>query len=491
VDIAIAPCTGPGMPNLFAYLALGTWPLVSLTLFSALPFHRALLVSIVGGYLLLPSSTHFSTAGLPDLNKAAIIGISAAMGAALFGRNLRTLPLPKTFLFLACVYTLSPIATALANDDLLVIGRAHVNRMGAYDGLSLAVQNLLNLVPMVLGYKFFSGPSGARKILVAISVGMLVYSIAVLAEVRMSPQLHRVVYGFHPHDFVQQVRGSGFRAFVFLEHGLSVASMLSMAVVSLVGLARSSGGWRFAGLGARWLIPYMAAVLFLQKTLGALLLGLGISAAVALLPVRRLITLSFIIVALVLAYPALRPVAQAALDRAKDTVSAISEERAASLEVRLVNEERLLSKASERPWLGWGTWGRNRIFDPVSGTDLSTTDGFWIIVLGSFGWVGYIAVFGLLTYPVVRLLFGRARYSTHTTETACLALLLTMNLIDLIPNSTITPITWLIAGALLASTARRGRAAGPRLPPKPVRGPIQTDPQPSSLSAGVDTLDLN
>lgn len=52
-----------------------------------------------------------------------------------------------------------------------------------------------------------------------------------LYEVRLSPQLHRIFYGYFPHSFAQQVRGGGFRPVVFLQHGLWVAFFAMMMTV--------------------------------------------------------------------------------------------------------------------------------------------------------------------------------------------------------------------------------------------------------------------
>jgi hypothetical protein len=83
-----------------------------------------------------------------------------------------------------------------------------------------------------------------------------------------------------------------------------------------------------------------------------------------------------------------------------------------------------------------------------SGRDISTTDGRWIIAIGSEGWLGYLARFGLLTLPIILLTLRKRKYEV-TLATSALSLLLAGNLVDLIPNATSTPLTWLMAGALL------------------------------------------
>jgi hypothetical protein len=152
----------------------------------------------------------------------------------------------------------------------------------------------------------------------------------------------------------------------------------------------------------------------------------------------------------------------------------ISTDRADSLGFRLRNENILLARANLKPLLGWGGWDRNRVFDPVTGEDLSTTDGTWIIVIGISGWSGYLARFGLLTLPIMALAWrawrGRAGPRGVAgggpeidVASSGLCLCLAANLLDLIPNSGLTPLTWMLAGAIM------GRAELAAWPARSVR----------------------
>ena len=50
---------------------------------------------------------------------------------------------------------------------------------------------------------------------------------------------------------------------------------------------------------------------------------------------------------------------------------------------------------------GWGTYNRNRIYDPETGQDLSVTDGDWIIQVGTRGIVGFLGLYGMLALSIV------------------------------------------------------------------------------------------
>jgi len=151
------------------------------------------------------------------------------------------------------------------------------------------------------------------------------------------------------------------------------------------------------------------------------------------------------------------------VDWMMEQAAKVSGERAGSLGFRFENEDILMERALEKPLFGWGSWGRNHILDPVSGVMQTVADGRWIIVIGSLGWVGYLAEFGLIALPVL-LLWVNGRYlpdEAYVRLIGPVALLLAVNMIDMLPNATLTPLTWLFAGAVLglAEAARRGALA--------------------------------
>ena len=147
--------------------------------------------------------------------------------------------------------------------------------------------------------------------------------------------------------------------------------------------------------------------------------------------------------------------------------------RGQSLEFRFDNEAILLERASEKPWFGWGGYGRNMVFDPEYGKALTVPDGRWIIVIGLLGWVGYIMEFGLLALSLVYLAMqARTRAEVLSPYAGVLALILAANMVDMLPNATLIPFTWLMAGALLgyAEALRAGRVthtSGAEVAPKP------------------------
>ena len=143
----------------------------------------------------------------------------------------------------------------------------------------------------------------------------------------------------------------------------------------------------------------------------------------------------------------------------------LSPDRAQSLGYRFLNEDMLLERAADKPLFGWGAWGRNLLYDPETGEALTISDGQWIITIGQSGWLGYIATFGLLCLPIFALWWRYRqvrRMPRIPAQAGLLALILGANLVDLLPNATLIPFTWLLAGALLGHAelqANRARAA--------------------------------
>lgn len=432
------------------------WPFVVFWLFARRQPAAALACTILGGYLLLPRNFSIDLPAFPTLNKNSITAL-AALAAALVlirGPRLQALapgmvlpglvPRSRSLRILLVLMVLGVLGTVLTNGDGLRFPARSLPGLRPYDAASMLGNALFGLLPFLLARKFLAHPDAQRTLLVTLAAAGLLYSLPTLYEVRMSPQLSRMIYGYFPHSWIQHMRGGGFRPVVFLNHGLWLAIFLCSAFLAAMSLWRSGSGpqrlrWMLA---AGWLFMTLA----LSKGMGALGIGILLGGVILVLPVRLQILTAAVLAGVVLVYPMLRGAGVVPVDRVIAFAQGIDADRAGSLAYRTQNEDILLDKANDRPLFGWGGWGRNRVYDET-GRDISTTDGYWVILIGSGGWVGYIGEFGLLTIPLI-FMGLRWKRMALTPATAGIALALTANLIDLIPNATITPVTWLLAGAL-------------------------------------------
>lgn len=441
-------------------IALLAWPFVTLILVLRLPFPKAVVISVLGGFLLLPPTVGINLPLLPIFNKNTIPALTLlALAVLMYGARqpeggvrdqpgMAALPrwLPRSRVGIVCLLMIvvGAVMTAATNKDTLIYGSTSLPALQLYDGFSLALSGLTLAVPLLLGRKFLAHPESHVFLLRSLIVGGLAYSLLVLYEVRMSPQLSNMVYGFFPHSWVQHIRSGGWRPVVFMEHGLQLAIFLAATTLATFAASRCLETQRrgFYLLGGIWLL----GTLVLSNSLGALLITLAFLPAILFLGPRLQMLFAGCIAVTVVLYPMLRSVDVIPTERLVSMAESIDARRAGSLQYRFDNEDALLEHARERPLFGWGGWRRNRVFNET-GQDISTTDGAWVIVMGIRGWVGYLAQFGLLTAPLL-LVSIRWRQYEVSSVTIFLALVLSALLVDLIPNGFLSPVTLLIAGAL-------------------------------------------
>lgn len=455
------------MPNIFAYVVVFSWPIVVFLLFKRLPRVEAFAWSILGGYLLLPTRAAFDLPAVPaiDKNGVPIMTIALLMmigvGAGAAGAR-RSVPVAqdggalRVIVFsLVAIMLLSPLITVTTNFETLVYGPTVLPAMKPYDAVAIISQLVFMVLPFLLALRVFSSASSHKVLLRCFVLAMLGYSLLALYEIRMSPQLNVMLYGFFPHEFAQHIRPGGFRPVVFLTHGLWLAILLAMAILASAAL------WRqriFEGLRAgQWFYGavYLTLVLMISNNLGALVITLLIGPLVLFVGVRTQLVVAACIAGVVLVYPMLRGAHLIPVDAVVSIAEKVSVERADSLRFRLDNEDILADWAAKKPFAGWGGYGRNLQFDEFTGKRTTVTDGAWILIIGVFGWLGYIAHFGLLTLPIIFIAMRRGD-GRMTPATAGLALVVAANLIDLIPNATLSPVLWTMAGALTGFALRQG-----------------------------------
>lgn len=483
------------MPNAIAYLMLSIWPLVCVALFQRQPFERALIWSVLGGYLLLPPQASFDLPLVPPMDKYSIPSISAFLICVFMARRKVALwPQSGIARLLTLGFALSVIPTVLTNHDPLIFEVLEnsdpitfvINGLPGLtvrDLFSVIVNQAIVLLPFLMARQFLSTDTGLREMLLALAVGGLIYSIPSLIEIRLSPQINIWVYGFFQHSFEQMIREGGFRPIVFLPHALWLAFFMMTAVLATAALSRTADD-RSRMLLLLAMI-YLAGVLYLCKSLASQLYAIAFLPLVLLGGPKLLVRVAVLLAVIAVIYPMLRNAGLVPLDAILEQARAINPERADSLAYRFGNEEQLLARAHEKPWFGWGGWGRNLILDPETSRILSVPDGRWIIVFGTFGWVGYIAEMGLLAVPLALLALHMRRLSRPELSpyVAPVALILAATMVDMLVNATLIPFTWMCAGAVLgyaenlksaAAEERRNRfrdrpVIGGRRPAKPRR----------------------
>ena len=442
-------------PNSFAFFSLIAWPFVALWLYLTRPVGIATVWTILAAFLLLPVGTFFKIEMIPQFDKSSIPNLCALVGCMIFNRRRRRrLNGIGIVEILTLFFVVGPLVTSLLNGDPIFIGDKVLPGVGAYDGISALLSQAIILIPFFLGRAFLRNAADTLQLFYVLTLASLAYSLLFLFEIRFSPQLHNWVYGYYPSDFIQVMRGDGaYRPMVFMGHGLTATFFAMMATVGSATLWRAQVRVvKFAPQGI--VTAYLSAVLVLCQSAASLVYALALVPLTRWTRPRFQIRVAVVLVSVALLYPALRLFDVFPTNAVLEASRAISEERAGSLQFRFEEEARLLERASQRFLFGWGRYGRSRNYTVdyrgIAG-DSSVTDGLWVITLGQFGLVGFLAEFGLLAFSVFRAAKA-LRFSESFRDSlflSALSLIVAVNVVDLLPNSGLTPWTWLLAGSLL------------------------------------------
>ena len=438
------------MGNIVAYLAVISWPLVSVLFYKKFDRITATFCTIVGGLMILPVGFDIDFPGIPPIDKSLVSVFSALFCLRFIKRQrVRLLPITKTEKFLAVVFLTAPIITVYTNQEAIINPVGIVTAGLTYhDSVSAIVQAYIILTPFLLGMQIVRSYEDQILIFKLATIAGLVYSLLILFEVRMSPQLHSWVYGYFPHDFIQQKRYGGFRPVVFLGHGLEVA----MFMVIILGAAVMQ--WRdklkiqnYINIPNGVIALYLLVVLILCKSLGAIIYGIFLFVAIRWFKYTAIMRGALLLASLFLLYPLLSLSDLFPHQTLLNLAENIDPVRADSLRFRFVNESNLLEHARQKLYFGWGGWGRNRLEDSV-------TDGAWIIALGKYGLIGFGTIAGLAWLAVWRGYKSIRFLNSLKTKNlvAIHALIVSIVLVDQIPNASWSMWTWFLTGALAGRT---------------------------------------
>jgi hypothetical protein len=439
--------------NILSILAFFIWIPVAYFGTARWPPAKAMAVLFFGGLLLLPEVVFFKPPGLPDFSKLEIVPIWILVWAAIFHRD-RLVFAPTSRWFRVCVglLVLGSIVTVFLNTDPYAVGRRDVPGHVPYDAVHAVLNALLSVViPFYLGAVMLRKSWDLRVLLTTMVMAALLYSPLQFVEMILSPQLHRWVYGFHQHAFLQAMREGGYRPMVFMAHGLAVALFTALAVVASAALYKTK--IRVLRVPAAWIMSYLWVVLILSKSLASLLYSMFAAPLVLFASPRVQALTAAALAGFLLVYPVLRandliPVEGLQVWAADQ----YGQERADSMAFRFDKEGWLLDRALERPWFGWGSYCRACVFDRWTGesSQISIRDGGWIIRLGDHGIVGFASSFGLLLFPLLALV-GRLKYVPRLSDRRLLSglgLMVGVSAFDLIPNGDFTRLAFVLSGAL-------------------------------------------
>lgn len=452
--------------NTFSVLVFFLWIPIALWGAYRWPPSKAAALLLLLPLMFLPEQVYFKVPGLPIFTKQRIAVLWLFIGVLLFHRDrLRSVQLGRWVKLAMVLLIGGSIFTIFLNSDPITYGAIDVPPHVPYDAVHAIIQDTFDYVlPFVLGAAMFNGPRDLRVLLRLLLGAGLVYSILQLIEIRLSPQLHNWVYGFFQHSFAQTIRGGGFRPTVFMEHGIAVA--MFTLVVTLAAAVLYKLKIRVFRVPAGWALGYLWVVLFVCKSVAAFLYSLvGVPLILFATPKVQL-RVAVALGVIVLAYPWARGAGLVPVDDIRDWVAAeYGEEKVGSIMTRFVNEERLLERADERYFFGWGWYGRAYPYDAETGRAAGIRDGDWIITVGDWGRVGFLGKYLLLLLPVFmsarRLKWVRRKSDRRLL--AALGLIIGFSVFDLLPNGNFNYLVFVFSGALMSCAAGTVREGAQRM----------------------------
>lgn len=477
--------------SLVASLALIAFVGLGFLVVATMPPVRAGLLIVLGASLFLPVNAGFDFPLIPPLGRRTLPGVILLLGVLLFWPNrARATKWGRVPDILLLVMTAIPVATAFLNSDTVRWGPVAIARLTPWDGVSAAVRVFLDVaLPFYMGRVIFQRPEDLRKLLRWLVGAALIYSLGIMIELRMSPQLHNWVYGYHPNEFNYNIRWGGFRPMVFLPGGIAVGLFMLSTTLAAFGLGKlRERVWIFP---ARYAGVYLVLILVACKSVAAIVYSFVLVPFVALFGPRQIQRLALLMVCLVLFYPIFRSLDLVPTTYIVDTFASFSEDRAESLAERFENDERLLDRSMDRIFFGWGGHGRGRVLDEVTGIDITRSDGYWMILLTSGGLLAWACYYLVLLWPVMAATRRLGAFSKENQVVlSTVVLILALIAMDQLFNGFYLNMSFFISGGALTCLSqlpeRSRSSAGVRSKEAPAaRKKKKADRASGSLSGGL------
>ncbi len=322
-------------------VAMFGWIPFTVFLFTWLHPRRASIAAFILGWLFLPNYD-FVLPGIPDYSKTSAICTSILVAALIFDpdrvHNFR----PSWWDLPMLLWCFSPLPSSLTNG------------LGLYDGIAASLDVCIAYgFPYYIGRLYLTDGRAVRELAIGIFLGGLLYVPFCLWEMRMSPQLHRQLYGFHQHSFGQSMRYGGYRPVVFMNHGLMVGMWMASAALCGVWLLRAGDLKRWYGFAPGGLVALLLVTFIFLKSTGAVLLFvLGLSSLWFASRYRKTWPM-LLLVFMPLVYIGVRATNLWDGSNLVELVMDVNEDRAGSIDFRFRNEVILSKKAMQRPLFGW------------------------------------------------------------------------------------------------------------------------------------------
>ncbi len=438
-------------------LALFAWIPIGLLLFRRFPVRVALLINFVGGWAVLPAANYVdqgkafpfwilgtSLESEYFITKATIIGFTGILGVFLFDRaSFKRFRLTVWDLAMG-MWLIAPLLSAIANPDNINEGmRGEIYQLLAWGS------------PYLIGRLYFVDTHSLRLAAKAFVIGGLAYIPFCIFEMIKGPQIYVRLYGYQPFQMTGAQRFIGFRPIGLLENGNQLGIWMATASLIAIWLWWRKTASSILGIPILLVAIALFIVTILCQSTGAIVLLLALTPFVFLDPRYLSRTVSVLLVLGILAFAAFRIANVVQLrdvvkqnPTAHAVASYLKSIGKGSLGWRLSQDERHITTALNEPILGFGKWDwwNEGVERPWS---------LWLLVFGLYGYVGLVALEGLLLIPALRAVwFPLARSDIgYTNMRHTLSAAVLISAIDSLLNSAvILPLLLVIGGMTIWSS---------------------------------------
>lgn len=387
------------------WLALFAWIPVSFVLMADRNSARGFSLAFLLGLMFLPAKLFYAIPVLPDLDKGNVATIGILLGTIVFHPKLfDRFRLTTVDLFFILIVQLTFIS-------------AYTNDQGLYVGFSLSLDFLLNFaLPVILARIHLGTPAALRTFLLTMTLLSVLYAPMAVWEFRFSPQFHTTVYGYFQHVFQQHFRGGFWRPIVFFYHALALGRFFAFcAFLALFPLRRDLAAMFGRAGHLIFLAPLLG--LLVSQSLGPYMLFFLLCGGyyfvrnfhyslLYFIPLAAYLWVTLVYLGFEIGYGSV------------DTISGVAEDRAASLEYRLIAIREYKEVIFNRPLFGHGGWGHGRI-------EGRATDSQLLIKLLEGGVLGALAFFGwwAVSMHMAFTAYARTKGTVLATRLAAVGLL--------------------------------------------------------------------
>jgi hypothetical protein len=422
------------MLNIFLDIFFLFWTLISISLFFVFPAKKAICISLFTGWMFLPCHTVYISK-LPELTRDSSVALGVLAGLVLVHPATVLRFRPRWIDLFVVAFCLSGLFASLSNG------------LGLYDGLSaLFSRSLIWMTFYFIGRIYFSDSKSMLFLVKSAIVLTLLYIPFIVWEMRFSPQLNNIIYGFSQKGWAELVRFGGYRPLVFMPSSLLLSLWLGIMTLACTWLWLSGAVKKILGFDIRIYTVLYLAIFLNTRSLGAIAIFTILITSILLLNYANVKFQNYLLIAFVIAYITLRLFGHWDGSHLVQVAEKFGEDRAGSLTARMNQENLLRDRTRERIVFGWGQWGRN-----TSDINIRGVDSFWLIYASTNGIFSIISIYLSIIIPLLILTYRSPiaywRSSSAAGVVICCYMLFFF-LLDSLFNSFPTPPYMLAIGAL-------------------------------------------